>query len=66
MREGRAYRTLMPVEHPRVHPETGRKSLFVNPGFTSHIAAVSDGESRVLLDLCYAHMTKPEHIVRHR
>ena len=62
------YNRLEPVEHPvvRVHPETGRRSLFVNPGFTSHIAGVSEFESRGLLDLFYAHLTKPEHIVRHR
>ena len=66
--EGETYRALTPVEHPvvRVHPETGRKGLFVNPGFTSHIVGVSDAESRALLDLFYAHITKPEHIVRHR
>ncbi|WP_029431183.1 TauD/TfdA family dioxygenase [Blastococcus sp. URHD0036] len=62
------YTRLEPVEHPvvRVHPETGRRSLFVNPGFTSHIAGVSEAESRGLLDAFYAHLTKPEHIVRHR
>jgi alpha-ketoglutarate-dependent taurine dioxygenase len=66
--EGETFTALEPVHHPvvRVHPETGRKSLFVNPGFTSHIAGVSDAESRHLLDLFYAHVTKPEHIVRHR
>jgi alpha-ketoglutarate-dependent taurine dioxygenase len=66
--EGRDYDRLEPVEHPvvRVHPESGRRSLFVNPGFTSHIAGVSEHESRALLDLFYAHLTKPEHIVRHR
>jgi alpha-ketoglutarate-dependent taurine dioxygenase len=66
--EGERYRRLEPVEHPvvRVHPETGRRSLFVNPGFTSHIVGVSDAESRYLLDLFYAHITRPEHIVRHR
>ncbi|RCG26557.1 taurine dioxygenase [Sphaerisporangium album] len=66
--EGETVTRLDPVEHPvvRVHPETGRKGLFVNPGFTSHIAGVSDAESRGILDLLYAHLTKPEHIVRHR
>jgi alpha-ketoglutarate-dependent taurine dioxygenase len=66
--EGERYRNLEPVEHPvvRVHPETGRRSLFVNPGFVSHIVGVSDAESRHLLDLFYAHITKPEHVVRHR
>lgn len=66
--EGEEFTALVPIEHPvvRVHPETGRRSLFVNPGFVSHIAGVSDAESRHLLDLFYAHITKPEHIVRHR
>jgi len=59
---------LPPVVHPvvRVHPETGRKGLFVNPGFTSHVVGVSDAESRAILDLLYAHLTKPEHTIRHR
>ena len=66
--EGEEFRALVPIEHPvvRVNPDTGRKRLFVNPGFVSHIAGVSDAESRYLLDLFYAHITKPEHIVRHR
>jgi alpha-ketoglutarate-dependent sulfate ester dioxygenase len=66
--DGEVVTRLDPVEHPvvRVHPETGRKSIFVNPGFTSHIAGVSEPESRAILDLLYAHLTKPEHIVRHR
>ncbi|WP_033344309.1 TauD/TfdA dioxygenase family protein [Catenuloplanes japonicus] len=66
--DGEVVTRLDPIEHPvvRVHPETGRKGLFVNPGFTSHIVGVSDAESRGILDLLYAHLTKPEHIVRHR
>jgi len=66
--EGQPVSRLDPVEHPvvRVHPETGRRGIFVNPGFTSHIVGVSDFESRAILDLLYAHLTKPEHIVRHR
>ena len=66
--EGRAVQALEPVEHPvvRVHPETGRRGLFVNPGFTSHVVGVSDAESRGILDLLYAHLTRPEHTIRHR
>jgi alpha-ketoglutarate-dependent taurine dioxygenase len=66
--DGEVVTRLDPVEHPviRVHPETGRKGIFVNPGFTSHITGVSEFESRAVLDLLYAHLTKPEHIVRHR
>ena len=66
--DGEEVTALVPVEHPvvRVHPETGRKGIFVNPGFTSHIAGVSEAESRGILDFLYAHLTKPEHTVRHR
>ncbi|MFF5476086.1 TauD/TfdA dioxygenase family protein [Streptomyces sp. NPDC012935] len=66
--EGEVFTELVPVEHPvvRVHPESGRKGLFVNPGFTSHITGVSEYESRGILDILYAHLTKPEHVVRHR
>lgn len=57
-----------PVVHPvvRVHPTTGRKSLFVNPGFTSHVVGLSRIESDSLLAMLYAHATQPELIVRHR
>ncbi|WP_426159587.1 TauD/TfdA dioxygenase family protein [Pseudomonas sp. TSRC2-2] len=43
------------TEHPVVvrHPETGRKSLFVNSGFTSHIVQLSGGESQTLLSMLF-------------
>jgi taurine dioxygenase len=57
-----------PVIHPvvRVHPATRRPSLFVNPGFTSHVVGLSRIESDGLLDTLYAHMTQPELTLRHR
>lgn len=56
------------AEHPvvRVHPDTGEKSLFVNPGNTSHLVGFSEAESRALLDFLYEHAIRPEFQYRHR
>ncbi|MFD4668534.1 TauD/TfdA dioxygenase family protein [Lentzea sp. NPDC058450] len=66
--EGERVRSLDPVTHPvvRVHPETGRRSLFVNPGFTTHVKDVSETESRALLDLFFTAIGRQEYSVRHR
>ncbi|MFI1104733.1 TauD/TfdA dioxygenase family protein [Streptomyces melanogenes] len=59
---------LLVAVHPvvRVHPRTGERALFVNPGFTSHIVDVSPRESRALLELLYEELTRPEYTVRFR
>jgi taurine dioxygenase len=56
------------VIHPvvRTHPETGRKGLFVNENFTTHILDVPEDESRQILTELYAHSAKPEFIYRHQ
>lgn len=55
-----------PVRHPvvRVHPVSGRRGIFVNPLFTTHIVGVPERESRAVLELLYAHAVSPEYTVR--
>lgn len=52
--------------HPviRTHVDTGRKSIFVNPGQTSHLDGFDQAESDALLEFLYEHMTQPKYIFR--
>ena len=54
--------------HPvvRTHPETGRRSIYVNKPFTLHIEDVDPEESRRLLDLLVAQSTVPQYQCRFR
>ena len=52
--------------HPVVitHPESGRKALYINPGFTLHFDGWTAAESKPLLDYLYAHAVQLEHTTR--
>ena len=57
------FRTVHPVV--RVHPLTGERGLFIG-GFAQRIVGLSTGESRKILDLLQAYVTRPENILRWR
>lgn len=50
----------------RIHPETGRKALFVNPIYTQRIEGMAPEESAATLRRLYRHCTRPDLTCRHR
>jgi taurine dioxygenase len=54
--------------HPvvRTHPETGRKSLYVNAGHTVRFEGWTEEESKPLLEYLFAHQVRPERTCRFR
>lgn len=57
-----------PQEHPviRTHPETGKRVLYVNSAFTSHIKDMDRDESDALLKSLYRTASRPEYQCRFR
>lgn len=56
------------TEHPvvRVHPVTGERVLFVNPGFTTRIVGLSPAQSDAVLQLLFDELSHPAYSVRFR
>lgn len=54
------------ASHPVVitHPDSGRKCLYVNPGFTLRFDGWTEDESKPLLSYLYAHIARPEFTCR--
>jgi len=53
--------------HPmiKIHPETKKECLFINPVYTLNIENISQDESQELLWNLYEHMTKDEFVFEH-
>ena len=52
-----------PVSHPifLVHPVTGRKCLYANPGYAMRINELPETESDAMLKFLFEHQTRPEY-----
>lgn len=61
-------RSKPPVSQPMVltHPLSSRKSLYANPGYTTHIDGLSRAESDALLAELFTHQTQPKYRYAHQ
>jgi taurine dioxygenase len=59
-------RQVLEAEHPvvRTHPETGRKSLYINIGHTLRFVDMTEEESAGLLAYLFEHQARPEFTCR--
>lgn len=56
-----------PKEWPLVvhHPETGRKALWINPGYTAHVVGLKRAESHALIRFLARHVASASFTYRH-
>ena len=56
------------VMHPvvRTHPQTGKKCLYVNEGYSTQIYGLPRDESDELLGFLFGHITRADFVYRHR
>lgn len=61
-------RAVPEVSHPavRTHPDTRRKTLYLNPGFTKGFNGIDEAESRALLTDLFEIALRPEFRYRHK
>lgn len=66
-RDRGTYDALPPVRHPlvRVHPETGRRSLFLSPHTMARVEGMDETAGRALLDELIGHATRERFVYRH-
>lgn len=67
-RMDKAKRDFPPVAHPmvRIHPETGRRTLFVNAVYTGEVVGLDSAESDALLARLFVEIHKPDYQMRLR
>ena len=63
-RDSQDYEAVHPVV--RTHPETGRRSLYVNVAHTIRFDGMTEEESEPLLEYLFRHQVRPEHTCRFR
>ena len=66
-RLGNAEAAVQDAVHPVIieHPRSGRRTLYVNPGFTLRFENMTEAESKPLLDFLYDYAVRPEFTFRY-